>query len=328
MPKECILCNKGLTSFKEVEDLVYGCSCSNCGEYEISSEALDDLPQEFKGKFVGTKHLISGYTLEWNTDNQAKLRIFNKNIDDIVAVVIKKSTLQYKLDRLLYYIYSRTNYFGKDIQIDKTETAICYALNSDEVQNLCKALRDMGYINVEFYGQDFAKCTLTTRGYAYIDGKTKVNSQSMQCFVAMWFNEEMIEQISPYITKAIVDTGFKAFISVKEEHNDDVCDAIVAGIKNSRFMIADFTGQRPSVYFEAGMASGHGIPVVWTCREDWFDNQAIVEKEALVDGEKKVVSINDEGHVHFDVNHYKFIVWRDGEDLHRKLVNRIEATIK
>jgi hypothetical protein len=33
-------------------------------------------------------------------------------------------------------------------------------------------------------------------------------------------------------------------------------------------MVADFTGHRGGVYFEAGDGLGLGIPAIWTCRYD------------------------------------------------------------
>lgn len=68
-------------------------------------------------------------------------------------------------------------------------------------------------------------------------------------------------------------------------------------------MIADFTGNRNGVYFEAGFAMGLGIPVIWTCRKDHIDN------------------------VHFDTRQYNHIVWETPEELREKLTYRIEATI-
>jgi len=38
-----------------------------------------------------------------------------------------------------------------------------------------------------------------------------------------------------------------------------------------RFIVADFTGQRGGVYFEAGYALGLRKPVIWTCKRDWFN---------------------------------------------------------
>ena len=50
-------------------------------------------------------------------------------------------------------------------------------------------------------------------------------------------------------------------------HNDKICDRILAESRLAQFVIADFTGQRSSVYFEAGFAIALGRPVIWTCHE-------------------------------------------------------------
>jgi hypothetical protein len=52
------------------------------------------------------------------------------------------------------------------------------------------------------------------------------------------------------------------------EHNDNVNDRIISEIRSCQFMVADFTLHRNGVYFEAGLASGLGRPVICTCRRD------------------------------------------------------------
>jgi len=54
----------------------------------------------------------------------------------------------------------------------------------------------------------------------------------------------------------------------RQEHNDDVDDRIITEIERADLIIADLTYARPSVYFEAGVAQGRGIPVVYTARSD------------------------------------------------------------
>jgi nucleoside 2-deoxyribosyltransferase len=67
--------------------------------------------------------------------------------------------------------------------------------------------------------------------------------------------------------------------------------------------VADFTGQRHGVYFEAGFAQGLGLPVIWTCREDHVKN------------------------LHFDTRQQNHITWEQSDDLREKLKNRIWAVI-
>jgi len=82
-----------------------------------------------------------------------------------------------------------------------------------------------------------------------------------------------------------------------------ICDEIIAEIRKSRFLIADFTGQRGGVYYESGYASGRDIPVIWTCRQD------------------------DIGSLHFDIRQYNCIDWSSPDDLAQMLKARIEAVI-
>ena len=69
-----------------------------------------------------------------------------------------------------------------------------------------------------------------------------------------------------------------------------MADEIIAEIRRSRFLVADFThgedGARGGVYYEAGFANGLGIKVIHTCREDAVRT------------------------LHFDTSHINHIVWR------------------
>ncbi len=93
----------------------------------------------------------------------------------------------------------------------------------------------------------------------------------------------------------------------QKEHINKIDDEIIAGIKQSRFLVADFThgedGARGGVYYEAGFAHGLGLPVIFTCQKDSVDK------------------------LHFDTNHYNHIVWTTPEELREKLKNRILAVI-
>jgi hypothetical protein len=64
-------------------------------------------------------------------------------------------------------------------------------------------------------------------------------------------------------------------------------------------MIADFTGHRGGVYFEAGIAMGLNVPIIWTCRKD------------------------DIANLHFDIRQYNRIAWSKADDLARQLKKRI-----
>jgi nucleoside 2-deoxyribosyltransferase len=119
----------------------------------------------------------------------------------------------------------------------------------------------------------------------------------------MWFDKQTDDAWEKGIKQGILDTRFYSPMrSDKVEHNSRIDDWIIAEIRSSGLLVADCTGDRAGVYFEAGYALGLGLPVIWTCRRDWLLN------------------------VHFDANHYNFIDWAEPEELRARLASRIAAT--
>jgi nucleoside 2-deoxyribosyltransferase len=138
---------------------------------------------------------------------------------------------------------------------------------------------------------------------------------SVQAFIAMWFDSTMQDVCEQGFEKAIVAAGYKPMRIDKKEHNNRIDDEIVAEIRRSKFVVADFTCgsieangttqaiARGGVHFEAGYAMGLGIPVIWTCRRDMIEN------------------------VHFDTRQFSHVVWESPDELKVGLYNRICATI-
>ena len=134
-----------------------------------------------------------------------------------------------------------------------------------------------------------------------------INVDSSQVFVAMWFDDSMNEAFDRGIEPAVVDTGYSSLRIDRKEHINKIDDEIIAELRRSRFLVADFThgkgGARGGVYYEAGFAHGLNLPVIFTCHQDSLET------------------------LHFDTEHYSHIVWTHPEDLHQKLKNRILAVI-
>ena len=99
--------------------------------------------------------------------------------------------------------------------------------------------------------------------------------------------------------------GYEPIRIDKKDHNNRIDEEIEAAIRRARFLVADFTGQRAGVYYEAGLAKGQFKQVVWLCREDHL------------------------GDVHFDTRQYNFLKWTPEKlnELRSNLQNRIEATL-
>ena len=145
---------------------------------------------------------------------------------------------------------------------------------------------------------------ITVEGWRRTDELAKTSRDHRQAFVAMWFDETMDDAgrsgFSPGIERS---KYYRPFRIDRKEHNNKIDDEIVAEIRRSGLLVADFTGHRGGVYFEAGFAQGLGIPVIWTCRRDFIAS------------------------AHFDTRQYSHIVWDTPRDLCDSLDKRIRATV-
>jgi len=190
--------------------------------------------------------------------------------------------------------------------------------NNDEVEKFLKLMHDSGYIKYDSEKHIF---DLTAAGWEKFEEYQSDGAISNQIFVAMWFGgtthvEKMNKLFEEGMEKGVVacDLGLTAFRIDRKEHNGKICDEIIAEIRRSKLVIADFTcdfiphgGQshpliRGGVYYEAGFAHGLGIPVIFTCKEDCTEA------------------------IHFDTQQYNHILWKDEADLAEKLKQRIRAT--
>lgn len=177
---------------------------------------------------------------------------------------------------------------------------------------LTRMMADEGLL--ELTGGRFEKIFLTSKGFERLDSLEAANADSQQGFIAMWFDDSMSDAAIA-VADAITAAGYSPMIISAKEHNGDITDAIIAEIRRSRFVVADFTCStvqhegktegvpRGGVYFEAGFAMGLGIEVIWACRKDCMP------------------------FVHFDTRQHAHVVWDTPNDLREKLTRRIAAVI-
>ncbi len=146
---------------------------------------------------------------------------------------------------------------------------------------------------------------ISPAGWSFIASLQKPNHDSPFAFVAMNFDVAMLDLRRQGLVAGVEAAGYQALLIDEKDFDNDVVDEILTDIRRSRFVVADFTGKRSGVYFEAGFAQGLGIPVIRTCLYDECED------------------------LHFDVNHYPFILWRVGgyAELRTRLQQRVEALV-
>lgn len=123
-----------------------------------------------------------------------------------------------------------------------------------------------------------------------------------QIFVAMMFSAETDRIYEKVYRPVIQSMDYVALRIDEKQFNGSIIKEITTEITDSIAMIADLTGNRGGVYYEAGIARGlqlcnHPIKLIFTCRRDFFDNEK----------------------VHFDVSGDNILLYNDDEDLNNKL---------
>lgn len=194
---------------------------------------------------------------------------------------------------------------------------LCHSesVDSKELVFLFDYLKASGYIKFSKHGGEMS-FELTVKGYQRLEVMSQRNTESSTAFVAMWFDDSLREAWEKGFEPAITDAGYNPVRVDQIEHIDRIDDRIIAAIRRSRFIVADFThgkfgtklppekcGARGGVYYEAGYAHGLGIHVIFTCRKDLIE------------------------HVHFDTRQYNHIVWENPDELRTALTARIAAVV-
>lgn len=224
-----------------------------------------------------------------------------------------------RAESLLPFIAHRTEIVGTYIKVSNSDrydvaTNAAYAsahacsesTTWDEVEYYFIYLLTKNWLKITFLVDQDISCMVTVDGYIQI-ARQSTNTLSSQAFVAMWFHDDTNGVYENGIKPGIEAAGYEAVRIDQKDDATKIDDDIIAEIRRSRFVLADFThgrdGARGGLYFESGFALGLGIPVIHACRKDMKDK------------------------LHFDTRQYSHILWDDPADLKDALVKRIGARI-
>jgi len=131
-----------------------------------------------------------------------------------------------------------------------------------------------------------------------------------QIFVAMMFSPATDVAYETAYKPVIQSLDFVAMRIDEKQFNGSIIDEITTEITDSVALIADLTGNRGGVYYEAGIARGlqlcnHPIKLILTCQRTFFDSEK----------------------VHFDVSGDNIILYDSADDLSQKLSMRLKAVL-
>lgn len=268
--------------------------CDRCTSFSITHSA-----EMFLAGGAGSPGQVSGYLRQQHeaTDEPTQL-----DYDDLQNILAKGyPPFEERVERYLthFSVGLRQLNERRNTRTDAL-IAAAYCGSVEELNAILDYLQQEQLLRIP---QTQDQGQLTAAGHIACDKLRQKRTASTQGFVAMWFNPDLEEAWTAGIEPAIRDAGYTPLRIDKKEHINDITDEIIAEIRASRFVVADLTGQRGGVYYEAGFGYGLEKPVFYTCKA------------------------GEEEKVHFDVRQLSCIFWADAADLRKRLRVRIEAVI-
>jgi len=267
--------------------------CARCGSFyatDIFIQSRGELSQDQLGNACG-----------WIREHQG-VRLVRDDWESLKS--LKTPSVGERAEKFLLYLsrkYPNPNQ-GITFYPSPEDISVCWATNKSEATFIYQEylFRYKKYLAVVD-----GKFVISPAGWDYLHSLNQVNKDSQIGFCAMWFDDSVTQLWVDGIEPAINNAGYKSIRIDKHQHNNRIDDEIISVIRRSKFVVADFTGNRGGVYFEAGFALGLGLQVIWTVREDELK------------------------HVHFDNRQYSFLKWTNAAiaDFRNSLQYRIEATI-
>jgi hypothetical protein len=301
-PNNCAICNwqrseVSMQNSGVMDGLLI--ECPLCGKYELAGKAISDSYTWENG----LRNALSCAARQASERGQ-RIQITGTNATEL-AQPHMNTRVSDNQERLLREIARRAVRPQETVwlALNRDFTLIdCYS-KEEFVWHLEWLKREELIYSADIGMTNQAKVRMSMKGWRQAQPVATTGGLPGQCFVAMWFSDETRTAYEHGIEPAIKDAGFRPMRIDRKEHNNEIPDEILAEIRNSEFMVADFTGQRAGVYYEAGFAMGLGRKVIWCCRQDEIDR------------------------LHFDTNHRNHIGWQAPQELRERLYARIRATI-
>jgi hypothetical protein len=290
--RPCPVCLKPAT-IEPIKAGVRKVSCERCGEYRVNAELERGVDLDNEKRYI-----LSGIVRN-RFEQGVPTHITTENVQALLDSMAVPSDPIETIDWLLNYLQRKASKASEYVPINPaTGYPILFAKDTSELQYYLQKAEELKYIEPE--GNAYRP---NTKGWRRLIDLRKEERKSNQAFVAMWFKPD-----HPYLGRAYENgfepalkaTGYKPIKMDWVEHDEKICDMIIGTIRKSGLLVADVTGHRENVYFEAGFAMGLGIHVIWTC------HKADIE-------------------LPFDTRQYNHIFWSDSKDLKERLIKRIEA---
>jgi nucleoside 2-deoxyribosyltransferase len=276
--------------------------CARCGNFTITRIAASIAERTD----LGPK--LSAWVRE-RTESGTDIPEINSNTLRDIEILLPTYKVSEKQLVLMRVFERHSRFPGQPLNIvPHLDYPLAWASGEEEFNYLLRSLMERNLINrtdgPESLDDSFAYAIcISAHGWSFLEDHERPSIISNQAFVAMSFSSELKPAWEDGFYRGLKRAGYRPYRVDAEPHIDRIDTKIVTEIRNSRFLIADVTEQRPGVYFEAGYAIGLGLPVFWSVRKDDLDN------------------------VHFDTRQYNHIIWETKESLAKQIELFVTAVL-
>lgn len=294
MVEKCKICGVNGAESHPVDGDFSDQTCDSCGHFKISGSAA---AVQVDGDHPLIK--IRGHVQRYGTTKKPAL--LDVETMKLLAAAAFPSVSE-RAEFLLQEVHRSTTYLGQKIDaLTKRIVALTYSVVDSDVRFLADYLASEGYVDKTVRGNQLL-LNVTPKGFSIIEKHQSISNKNKgNVFVAMWFAHEVQDAWEFGIKGAVTACGYHAVRIDEVHHHEKIDDRILRAIREADFVIADLTGHRGGVYFEAGFAIALNKPVIWSCRRNEFEK------------------------AHFDVNHYHIIQWESVNELRQTLEDKLMA---
>ncbi len=283
-------------------------SCSNCGEYRLSSTVKGDLRDERKTNPLAGP-LLSRAIRKMQGRSESPL-IIPELFKQIIADTRVPSPAEQADDFVLWFGDNTTPGQRHELK-PETHSAVMGATDGDNfmfvAEHLIKGELLISGSPDARHRAGISNATLTFAGWKRHKELKRGTTYTRRAFMAMPYKDKRLDKVFLSFREAIDKTGFQLYRLDDEPKAGLIDNRLRVALRRCRFVVAELTNGNEGVYWESGFAEGLGKPVIYTCEESYFEQKR----------------------THFDTSHLHTVKWRkdDLDDACEELKETIRATL-